>query len=215
LGHFDPNTGRKLPTGEYWCWTEHGRPRLIYREIVEWVDRVVEEQPPDPEEPDEAWITPEQWRRIRDPDIYLTAIWGVRLVCGHFGTVRTDVRWAPEDGPDFASESVSKFRQAVKEAWASEEVLGAADDGSTRAHIDRLAVQGWPWPEPELECRACVAVRWISGYRLVEERIPCTPNVATSQLSRRRLVARLEAAERRIHRLQRQFGRTTESRYDS
>jgi hypothetical protein len=189
--HFDPCTGRKLLAGEYWCWTEHGRPRLAYREIVEWVDRVVEEHPPDAQDPDEAWVTPEQWQRIRDPDVHLSAIWGVRLICGHFGTVRTDVRWAPEDGQLFASERVAAFRRAVKLAWASDEFLGAPDDGSTRAHISRLDALDWPWPEPELECRACVFVRRINGYRRVNTRVRRASEPPKTQSTRRQLVAQL------------------------
>lgn len=213
LRQSDPRTGRKLPAGEYWCWTEHERPRLVYREIVEWVDRVVEERPPDPEEPDEEWITPEQWRLIRDPDVSLRAIWGVRLICGHFESVTTDVRWAPEDGPLLAGEGVARFRRAVKEAWASEEFLGAPDDGSTQAHIGRMAALGWPDPEPEMECRACVSVRRISGYRRVEKPVPRAQAVTTSQLSRRQLVARLEAAERRVRRLEGLLDEADESRF--
>lgn len=215
VGHVDPATGRKLPAGEHWCWNDHEAPRLVYREIVEWVDRVVEELAPDPDEPDESWTrSPDEWQHVRDPNVRLCAIWGAKLTCGHIGAVHTDVRWAPEEGPLFASERVAMFRQAVKEAWASEELRGAPDDGSTRAHIARLAAQGWPWPEPEIECRACVSVRRVTGYRRVERRVPRARTATTSRLSRQQLVTRLEVAKRRILRLQRLL-ETSKSRFDT
>lgn len=124
------HTRRALPTGEYWRATDHGTVKP-YREIVEWVDREGREFPPDPEEPAHG-LDPETWAKIRHPEPHSSAIWFVKLSCGHFTRPVVDVDWKPEDGPEHVpTKRLTKIRSDYEEHWATEgPTVGPEESGA-------------------------------------------------------------------------------------
>lgn len=82
------------------------------------VDRKVVDFPADAEEPDYDWMDAETWAKIRKPRPHSSAFWRVRLDCGHYEQVCTDLDWKPENGPQLVSEErSSEIRQDFEEIW--------------------------------------------------------------------------------------------------
>lgn len=198
--HHYPNPANKfrLPLGELWCWTDHG-VKPPYREIVEWIRRDVVELPGDPVEPPDG-VDAEVWERVRETRPSLRAFWTVRLVCGHYASsVGSEVDWDCEDGPMYASTAYLKgLRRTFERHWAKRGEAAWPEEGPERDHVRRMLDLGWPKPETEAECWSCVHVRLMVGYRAV--RGPAT-SAPPSAGDRKRLAARLAAAEASVSRL--------------
>ncbi|MBT2513098.1 hypothetical protein [Arthrobacter sp. ISL-30] len=206
--NLDPITRRRLPVGEYWCPTEHGPIQKPYRDIVEWVDRKIMEFPADPEEPEYDWMDVEIWAKIRKPGPHLSAFWRVKLACGHYDQVCTDVDWKPEDGPKIVSEErISEIRRDFEESWAAADNTGWPEKGSERDHIRKMIDLRWPRPEPERDCFACTQVGRITGYQRIGWLVSKTsPAPASSPgIDRKKIEARLAAAEAEVQRLRKQL----------
>lgn len=98
----DPTTRCRLPKGQYWCPTAHAAKKP-YREIVEWIDKDVKTFPPDAVEPENG-LDAEIWAIVRRAEPRTSAVWRVRLACGHYDChVITAVDWKPEEGPSLVS----------------------------------------------------------------------------------------------------------------
>lgn len=166
----DPMTRAALPAGEFWCWGEHGDAVSHYRDVIEWVERRVEEFPPDPEEPQHG-LDAEVWAKIRHPEPHSSAFWEVRLACGHVceGFV-TGVGWKPEHGPKLTTrERAAEMRRDFEASWSEEGPTAWPAAGPDRDHMRRMLDLRWPRPEPEQDCRACRYSRRITGYQIVQE----------------------------------------------
>lgn len=206
--YLDPVTESRLPAGEYWCPTDHGPAQKPYRDIVEWVDRKITEFPADPEESEYDWMDAETWAKIRKPRPHSSAFWRVKLACGHYEQVCTDLDWKPEDGPKLVSEErSSEIRQDFEEIWTAEGHAGRPHDGPERDHIRKTIDLRWPRPEPERDCFACTNVRRITGYQRIGWLVSKTPPAPASSpnLDRKKIAARLAAAEAEVQRLRKQL----------
>ncbi|MFF5794647.1 hypothetical protein ACFY5D_21595 [Paeniglutamicibacter sp. NPDC012692] len=210
----DPMTGRRLPVGEYWCPTDHGSTQKPYRDIVEWGDRKILEFPADSEESEYDWMDAETWAKIRKPEPHSSMFWQVKLACGHYGQVCTDMDWKPEDGPKKVSEErITQMRRDFEELWAAEEGNGRHHEDPEREHIRKMLDLRWPRPETELDCYTCTNVRRITGYQrigwLVPKAKPATAQVLNTD--REKVAVQLAAAETEVRRLRKQLEATEEA----
>src|SRR5258707_6955482 len=103
--HTDPISRQRLPAGQFLCEKsarEHKRSPEPEQLIVGWIDREVEDFPPDPVEPPELWADdPEIWALVRQNTAHSSAFWTVILACGHADTMVTDVDWVFGQRPHF------------------------------------------------------------------------------------------------------------------
>ncbi|MBK8459513.1 MAG: hypothetical protein IPL43_04390 [Micropruina sp.] len=202
--YLDPLIRLPLPPGEIWCPTDHGAPKP-YREIVEWIDHEVREFPPDPEENPYEFEDADVWPRIRRTEAKQSALWRVRLTCGHYYEhVHTDVDWRPEHGPKRATEERSdEMRKEFEDIWA-----GGADawprEGIERDHVRRMLDQRWPCPSPEQSWSACAHAQQITPYQRVGWLVARAKQSGPGPTQRQRLEAQLRRAEAEAHRLQAQ-----------
>ncbi|MFC7848217.1 hypothetical protein ACFUTU_07025 [Arthrobacter sp. NPDC057388] len=206
--YLDRFTRGRFPAGEYWCSTKHEPAQKPYRDIVEWVDRKVTEFPADPVEPEYDWMDAEDWAKIRKPKPHPSAFWRVKLSCGHYEQVCTDVDWKPEDGPKLVSEErIVEIRRDFEESWAAADNPGWPEKGFERDHIRKMIDLRWPRPEPERDCFTCTQVRRITGYQRIGwlvTRTRSAPRPSTN-LDREKIEARLAAAEAEVRRLRKQL----------
>lgn len=204
----DPFTGHRLPTGELWCAVDHGPTQRDYRDIVEWIKNEVKEFPADPEEPQHE-LDGETWALVRHAEPHSSAFWTVKLSCGHVSTsVITEVGWMLEDGPRLVSEERAAQMRAEFEAfWSDPDHHGWPREGSERDHVRKMIELRWPRPGPEQECSACMYAKRITGYQrigwLVFRTSPA--QVQKPAVDRKKLEARLEAAEAEVQRLRKQL----------
>lgn len=194
----DPDTKFRLPLGELWCRTEHG-VKPPYREIVGWIRRDVVELPGDPVEPPDG-VDGDVWERVRETHPFSRAFWTVRLICGHYASnVSSEIDWDCEDGPMYASAAyLKRLRRAYERHWAKRGEAAWPEEGPERDHVRRRLDLGWLQPETEAECRSCVHARLMVGYRAVSGPATSAP---PSAVDRKRLAARLAAAEASVSRL--------------
>ena len=183
-----------------------GAVQKPYRDIVEWVDRKVTEFPGDPEEPVYEGMDAEVWAKIRKPEPHSSAFWRVKLACGHYEQVCTDVEWKPEDGAALVSaERLAEIRRDLEEIWAEPGQTGSPQEGPERDRVRRMLDLGWPRPEPERACYACARVRRVTGYQRIGWLVPRAKPAAPPGVDRARLAARLAAAEAEVRRLRKQL----------
>ena len=206
--YLDPIARCRLPGGEYWCPTDHGPAQKPYRDIVEWVDRKITEFPADPEESEYDWMDAETWAKIRKPGPHSSAFWRVKLACGHYEQVCSDVDWKPEDGPKLVSEErIAEIRREFEEIWNAEGRTGWPHESPERDHIRKMIELSWPRPDPERDCFTCTRARRITGYQRIGWLVPKTNPAPTSSanLDRKKVEARLAAAEAEVRKLRKQL----------
>jgi hypothetical protein len=209
--YLDPIGEFRLPVGEYWCQTDHSSIEKPYRDIVEWGDRKVLEFPVDPEEPEYDGMDAETWARIRWPEPHSSAIWRVKLACGHYGQACTDMDWKPEDGPKRVSEErITQMRRDFEELWATEGGTSRHHADPEQEHFRKMIDLRWPRPQPELDCYTCTNVRRITGYQRIGWLVPKTKTAPAqaSSIDREKVAARLAAAETEVRRLRKQLEET-------
>lgn len=205
-GQLDPISRHRLPLGQFWCATDHGAAPAPYREIVEWGDRRVVEFPGDPEESIYEGVDAQTWAVIRRPEPHSAAFWNVKLECGHYGQMCTDVAWRPEDGPVLVSEErLAKISNDFEGLWADPEHKGWPQPGPEQDHVHKMISMGWPRPEPEQTCYTCSHVQELTGYQRIGWLVPRKKPEAAPSINRERLAARLAAAEAKVQRLRKQL----------
>lgn len=203
----DPFSGYRLPAGELRCWSDHAPKQQTYSEIVEWITSEVMEFPADPEEP-EYGMSAKAWAKLRHAEPYSSEIWTVKLACGHIYTsVVTRVGWKPEDGPLLVSEErTAEMRRKLEASWSDPD--GWPDEGPEREHFRKMLDMRWPRPEPEQECRACPYARRITGYQRIGWLVSRTPPAPVQKpaVDRKKVEAKLAAAQTQVERLRKQLG---------
>lgn len=195
----------QLPGGEYWCSNDHGEDGRAYRDIVEWCERHVTEFPPDPEESPYEGMDPEAWAKIRQTEPHSSAIWRVKLACGHFyDHVVTDVDWKPEDSPTLCTEErTAEMRRELEAIWAEEGHVGWPEEGIERDHLRKMLDLRWPLPEPEQDCFTCRYAMRMTGYQRIGWLVPRdgpakTPDPEAERKKAKAKLAKLEAETRRL-----------------
>lgn len=138
----DPLSQTRLPAGQYWC-SEH-EVEMPFREIVEWLDCELREFPADPKEPQHG-LDPDDWAKIRRTEPKTSALWTVKLACGHrHRHAIAEPGWKPEDGPRLVSQKRAREMCAeYEEYFSTDEGQAAWPEGSPRgshAPDDRSAL---------------------------------------------------------------------------
>jgi hypothetical protein len=201
--YYDPLGLAYLPLGEMWCVTDHGAPKP-YRDIVGWEGRTVHEFPADPDE-DPYGMGDEVWAKIRHAEPHSSASWRVKLSCGHYGAVSTDLGWKPGDGPTLVSvERANEMLEEFEQHWQ-----GDTDpwprEGIERNHMRTMLEQRWPRPEPDRDCFTCSRVRRIVGYQRIGWLMPPPKPPKPAAARRDAIEARLKKAEAEAARLRREL----------
>lgn len=160
--------GARLPAGQIVC-TEHKNEPPPYRDIINWKDRREHTFPADPVDPPDDMYDPQVWAVIRHNEPHTSAFWRVELSCGHVSEVCTDSSWNPADGPRLADPE--RLRKMVAD-FESSPTLQVQDDQGIHEHMRRMLDLGWPTPQPDTNCHACVSVRYIVAYQRVGWLIP-------------------------------------------
>lgn len=203
-----PLTGYRFSAGELRCSADHGPAQKIYRDIVEWIKSEVKEFPADPEEP-KYGMSAEDWAMTRQVEPHSSAFWTVKLSCGHVSTsVITKVGWKADDGPRLVSdERAAQMRADFEGWWSAGGREGWPEEGPERDHVRKMIELNWPRPEPEQECRACSYAKRITGYQRIGWLVSKTPRVPARKpaVDRKRVEARLAAAEAEVERLRKQL----------
>jgi hypothetical protein len=205
--YLDVMTNARLPRGEFWCTTDHDSAPKRYRDIVEWGDRKIIEFPADPEEPEHS-LDAETWSLIRRTEPHSAAFWRVKLECGHYAQVSTEVSWKPDDGPKLASRKrITEMRANFEESWSAGGDDAWPAEGPQRDHLRKMLDLRRPRPEPEQDCYTCANVSRIIGYQRIGWLISRTPREpkSTPQIDRKKVSAKLAAAEAEVERLKRQL----------
>jgi hypothetical protein len=132
--------------------------------IVGWIDREVNEFPPDPVEPPELWAAdPEMWALVRQDTAHSSAFWTVILACGHVETMVTDVDWVFGQPPNFVTEERAGEMAA--------ELQTMPDDDNKRKQM-RLVKARYPRPAPWLSCTMCTWVKSLVAYERIGWLVP-------------------------------------------
>ncbi|QAY60035.1 hypothetical protein ET475_08555 [Microbacterium protaetiae] len=205
--YLDHMTDAQLPPGEFWCAATHASAPNPYREIVEWCDRKIIDFPADPEEPEYA-MDPETWALIRHDGPHSSAFWRVKLECGHYGQVCTEIAWKPEDGPKLASRKrITEMRADFEESWSTDGDGAWPAEGPEREHLRKMLDLRWPRPAPDQDCYTCAHISRIVGYQRIGWLVRRTPPVPAPapRIDRDKIAARLAAAEAEVERLKHQL----------
>lgn len=139
-----------------------------YREIVEWGEHRIVDQPADPvEPPDYLSDEPDLWEKMRHPEPRTLAHWSTTLACGHYKEVTVeDLDWRPSNGSVVTlTDEQRKSRLAELDRAAAEE--SAEDLRARREHVRRMVAAGLPKPAPEQRCGTC---------RYAHRIVSCEPN---------------------------------------
>jgi hypothetical protein len=177
-----------------------------YRDIIGWLTSEVKEFPADPEDPMHG-MTVQDWALVRRARPHSSAFWTVKLSCGHVSTsVITKVGWTPEEGPRLVSEErAAEMRTEFEADWSAPDHHGWPEEGPERDHVRKMIELSWPRPAPEQECSACVYAKRITGYQRIGWLISRTPPIPKPTVDRKKVEAKLAAAEAEVQRLRKQL----------
>jgi hypothetical protein len=198
---------QRLPAGQFLCEKsvrEHKRSPEPEQLIVGWIDREVNEFPPDPVEPPELWADdPEMWALVRHNTTHSSAFWTVILACVHVETMVTDLDWVFGQQPHFVTEERAGEMAA--------ELQTMPDDDHKRKQT-RLVNARYPRPSPWLPCTMCTWVKSLVVYERIGWLVPSQkpPRKPRRQRSREEILQeQVKRTERELARLRRELKEVT------